>query len=152
MFLESVPTVSRTREALWALDDIAHLHGSDSSGNGAVLFGPYGPVTLYLDELYQLVRSGNKEAISKYLGLYPHADGEHAEQMDDQMQKLLSSDTDLVLREWVLFKQHRKALLKLRDVLPTDEKKDLQAKLRTKQECAKRSSACAELVDTLLRK
>jgi len=39
-----------------------------------VLFGPYGPVTLYLDELYRLVRSGNEEALSKYLGLYPYSD------------------------------------------------------------------------------
>jgi hypothetical protein len=152
VLLESVPTGPRAREALWALDEIAHLHASGNSGNGAVLFGPYGPVSLYLDELYRLVRSGNRDAVSKYLGLYPYADGEHAEQMDDQMQKLLDSDTDLVLREWAVFKQHRKALLKLRDILPTDEKKALQTKLQARQECADPSSACAELIDSLLKK
>jgi len=96
LLLESVPTGPRGREALWALDEIAHLHDSD---NHAVLFGPYGPVTLYLDELYRLVRSGNEEALSKYLGIYPHSDGEHGEQMDDQMKKLMTGDTGLVLRE-----------------------------------------------------
>jgi hypothetical protein len=152
LLLESVPTSPRGREALWALDEIAHLHASDNTEKSAVIFGPYGPVTLYLEELYRLVRSGNEEAFSKYLELYPYSDGEHAEQMDDQMQKLVNSDLDLVLREWDIFKRHRKALLKLRDSLSGGEKKRLKSKLDARQECANRSSACAELADTLLKK
>ena len=148
LLLESVPTGPRGREALWALDEIAHLHDSD---NHAVLFGPYGPVTLYLDELYRLVRSGNEEALSKYLGIYPHSDGEHGEQMDDQMKKLMTGDTGLVLREWKVFEQHPTAFPRLRDSLTSGEKKALKSKLSAKQECANGSSACAELTDALLR-
>jgi len=148
LLLESVPTGPQGREALWALDEIAHLHDSD---NHAVLFGPYGPVTLYLDELYRLIRSGNEEALSKYLGLYPHSDGEHGEQMDDQMKKLMTGDTGLVLREWKVFEQHPKAFPRLRDSLTSGERKALKSKLSVKQECANGSSACAELTDALLR-
>lgn len=151
LLLESVPTGPRGREALWALDEIAHLHDSDNSEKRAVLFGPYGPVTLYLDELYRLVRSGNEEALSKYLELYPNSDGEHGEQMDDQMKKLMTTNIGLVLKEWGIFEQHPKAFPRLRDSLTSGEKKALKSKLGAKQECANGSSACAELTDALLK-
>jgi len=151
ILLESVPTGPRGREALWALDAIAHLHDSDNSEKRPVLFGPYGPVTLYLEELYRLVRSGNEEALSKYLGLYPYSDGEHAEQMDDQMKKFLTSDIDLLLREWRVFRRHHNVFPRLRESLTYDEKKDLKSKLIAKQECTRGSSACTELTDDLLR-
>ena len=145
LLVDSVPTSSQGREALWALDEIAHVHDQDHPGSFPALFGPSGPVTLYIDELYRLGRSGDRKALSKFLGLYSFSDGEYAEQMDDQMEKLFNSDLDFVLRQWDLFERNHKALVKVRDYLPSDEKQTLRTKLAAEKECATRSQACAEL-------
>lgn len=151
LLLQSVPTSPREGEALWALDEIVLMHEPSSAEKSARPFGPYGPVTLYLDELYGLVRSGDAEAVSKYLGLYLYSDGDYAEYMDDQLEQLLTEHTDIVLREWSLFKVHPKVLVKLRDVLPRERKKTLRAKLRTGRLCADYSAACTNLSEELLR-
>jgi hypothetical protein len=148
LLLESVPADPRERDALWALDEIAHLHDSDTH---AVLFGPYGPVTSYLDELFRLVRSGNEEALSKYLELYPYSDGIYGEQMVDQTEKLLTVNADLLLKEWKIFKQHPNALPRLQESLTEDEKNAIKSKLAKKQECLSGSSACSEIIKTFLR-
>jgi len=145
LLLESVPTDKVGRDALWTLDPIAHFRDERDHNNIPSLFKPYGPVTLYLDELYRLVARGNKEAISKYLNLYLYSDGEHAEEMDDQLLKLLRSHLGIVLGEWDVFRRHRKALLKFAAFLPNDEKKLLRAKVDASKECAVRSEPCSEL-------
>jgi hypothetical protein len=145
LLLESLPTDPIGRQALWALEPIAYLHAGRESENVPAIFKRYGPVTLYLDELYSLVRLGEKEAISKYLELYLYSDGEHAEEMDEQMEELLKSNSDFVLRQWGIFKLHRKALQRFMSFLSNDEKKLLKSKIRVSKECAARSEACTEL-------
>jgi hypothetical protein len=145
LLLESVPTDPRGRQALWALEPIAFYHAERDAKNIPALFKPSGPVALYLDELYRLIDTGDKEALSKYLELYRYSDGEHAEQMDDQMEKLLNNDVDLVLREWEVFKRDRDVLVKFLAFLPNEEKSVLISKLDANKECAVRSDACNEL-------
>jgi hypothetical protein len=145
LLLDSVPTDPTGREALWALEPIAFFHDEHNPEDIPALFKPYGPVTLFLDELCQLVRLGDREALSKYLELYPYSDGEHAEEMDDQLLKLLRSHLGTVLSEWDVFRDHRKALLKFMAFLPSDEKKVLRSKIHANKECTLRSAACSEL-------
>jgi hypothetical protein len=149
LFLESVPTTSTGRQALWALDPIAHFHAEHNPENMPALFKPYGPVTLYLDEFYRFVRLGDNQALSKYLELYPHADGEFAEQMDDQMEELIRSHLRLVLKEWNVFRLHRKAMLRFMAFLPRDEKEKLRSEVAENNECRVRAQACGELKSLL---
>jgi len=150
LLLESVPADPTGRQALWALEPIASFRAEHDAENVPELFKPYGPVHLYLDELYRLVSRGDKEAISKYLELYLHSDGEHAEQMDDQIEDLLKSHLDAVLTQWGIFKLHRKALLRFMAFLPSDEKDLLRSTIDANKKCAIRVEACSEL-KTLLR-
>lgn len=145
LLLESLPTDPIGRQALWALESIAFFHAERDPENIPTLFKPSGPVALYLDELYRLVSLGDKEAVSKYLELYLHSDGEHAEQMDDQIEDLLKRHSDFVLRQWDIFKPRRKALVRFMSFLPNDEKKLLKSKIGASKECAARSEACTEL-------
>lgn len=145
LLLESVPTGPTGRQALWALEPIASFHAEHDPESVPEIFKPYGPVHLYLDELYRLVSQGEKEAISKYLELYLHSDSEHAEQMDDQMEDLLKSHSDVVLTHWGILKLHRKALLRFMAFLPSDEKKLLRSKIDASKECAVLSEACIDL-------
>jgi hypothetical protein len=145
LFLESLPTDPIGRQALWALEPIAFFHAERDPQNIPTLFKPSGPVTLYLDELYRLVSLGGKEAVSEYLELYLDSDGEHAEQMDDQIEDLLKRHSDFVLRQWDIFKLHRKALVRFMSFLPNDEKKLLKSKIGASKECAVRFKACSEL-------
>jgi hypothetical protein len=59
LLLDSVPTDATGREALWALEPIAFFHAEHDPENIPALFKPAGPVTLFLAELYRLVRLGN---------------------------------------------------------------------------------------------
>ncbi len=145
LLLESVPTGPIGRQALWALEPIAFFHAERDPENIPTLFKPSGPVTLYLDVLYRLVSLGDKEAVSKYLEVYLDSDGEHAEQMDDQIEDLLKNHSDFVLRQWDIFKPRRKALVRFMAFLPSDEKKLLRSTINASQECAVRSEACSEL-------
>lgn len=145
LLVESVPNNPRSREALWALDKIAYLHARQDERNIPALFKPSGPVTMFLEELYRVASHGNKEALSKFLELYPFSDGEYAEEMDDHIEKLFTSNLDLVLRRWSIFERHQRALLRIKDTLPNDEKQALTTKLQQEKSCVTYPAACARL-------
>jgi len=149
LLLESVPTDATSREALWALEPIAYLHAEREPNSAPAIFKPSGPVTLFLDELFNLVSSGDSEAISKYLELYLYSDGEHAEEMDDQIESLFHKHLSLVLKHWTTFRIHRDALLKFAAFLSNEEKRTLRAEIAGSKECARASDACSEIKSLL---
>lgn len=145
LLLDSVPTDATGREGLWALEPIAYLHAEREPENVPALFKPSGPVTLYLDDLFGLVRSGDGEATAKYLELYLYSDSEHAEEMDEQIEKLLRVHLGVVVRQWDVFKRHRQALVKFVAFLSGDEKRNLKSEIAKSKECVAPSEACSEL-------
>jgi|GEM_PF-5820020 len=145
LLLDSVPADSTGREALWALEPLAYLHAEREPQNVPALFKPSGPVTLYLDELFALVRSGDREAASKYLELYVYADSEHAEEMDDQIASLLRKHLGVVLAEWDIFQAHRKALAKFVAFLSSDERKSMKSQIAKNRACTLHSESCHDL-------
>jgi hypothetical protein len=149
ILLESVPTDSTGRDALWALEPIAYLHAEREPANVPALFKPSGPTTLYLNELFALALAGDGEATSMYLDLYIHSDSEHAEEMDDQLENLFRRHLRLVLRQWDSFKTHRQALVKFSAFLSSDERRSLKSEIAKNKECAALSEACTELKNLL---
>jgi hypothetical protein len=145
LLLESVPTDSTGREALWALEPLAYLHAEREPQNVPSLFNPSGPVTLYIDLLFALVRSGDREATSKYLELYLYSDSEHAEEMDDQIESLLHKRLGLVLAEWDIFRRRRPAMEKFIAFLSSDERKLLKSEIAANKVCTLNSESCHDL-------
>jgi len=145
LLLESVPADSTGREALWALEPLAYLHAEREPQNVPALFKPSGPVTLYIDQLFALVRSGDRQATSKYLELYLYSDSEHAEEMDDQIESLLHKRLGLVLVEWDIFRRHRPAMEKFITFLSSDERKSLKSEIAANKVCTLNSEPCHDL-------
>lgn len=149
LLMDSVPTDSTGRAALWALEPLAYLHAEREPQNVPALFKPSGPVTLYLHEIFALVRLGDREAASKYLELYSYADSEHAEEMDDQIENLLRKQLGLVLTEWDTFKVHRQALAKFVAFLSSDERRSLRSGVARNKACPLHSESCHDLQSLL---
>jgi hypothetical protein len=130
--------------ALWALDEIAFRHATTSDDHLPNLFKPSGPTALYLDEIYRWAVVGNRAALARYVEIYPHADGEYAESMDDQWEQLFGKNTDVVLKNWDLIKLDPKVLQKLQEVVSAETRANIE--LRSKKDCTSYPIACKELL------
>ncbi|HEV2396238.1 MAG TPA: hypothetical protein VGS27_04820 [Candidatus Sulfotelmatobacter sp.] len=142
-FLESVPADKESANALWALDEIASSQG-DETGKAVAPFGPSGPVDRYLHELFRLTANGEPEAIKKYLGLYPLADGEYAESMEDQLERLFFEHPAVILRHWALFKADTRIFADLKESLSSEQKQRIVS--GAKANCSIDRTACKELI------
>lgn len=143
VFVKSVPGDKESADALWALDEIASSQGGETGGP-ATPFGPSGPVDRYLDELFRLVAGGESDAVQKYLTLYPLADGEYAESMEDQLEHLFLDHPSVVLQHWILFKGDTRVFADLKESLSRDQKRRIVSGARA--HCSISRPACRELV------
>jgi hypothetical protein len=143
VFVKSVPGDKESADALWALDEIASSQGGETGGPAAP-FGSSGPVDRYLDELFRLVAGGKSDAVQKYLTLYPLADGEYAESMEDQLEHLFLDHPSVVLQHWVLFKGDTRVFADLKESLSRDQKRRIVSGARA--HCSISRPACRELI------
>lgn len=145
-FLASVPADKTSAHSLWVLDEIAHSQGPQAD-ESKLPFQPLGPVSTYISELYKLILTGNAEAIRKYLGLFVLADGDAAEQMEDNLEKFLVRKPALVAENWSIFREHPKALATVDEMMSEGERRQAVANIR--KECGAKRLKCNGLSTSL---
>jgi len=145
-FLGSVPANEASAHSLWILDEIAHSQGSRTD-ESKIPFQPLGPVSTYVNELYKLVLAGNQDAARKYLSLFELADGEAAEGMEGDIEKLLLRKPALVAENWNIFREYPKALVTVDEMMSEGEKR--QAVSSILKECSAKSLDCSSLSSSL---
>jgi hypothetical protein len=145
-FLASVPANEASAHSLWILDEIAHSQGSGTD-ESKIPFQPLGPVSTYVNELYKLVLASNQNAVRKYLGLFELADGDAAERMEDDIEKLFLHKPALVAENWNIFRQYHKALATVDEMMPEGDKR--QAVSSILKECSAKSLDCSSLSSSL---
>lgn len=144
-FLASVPADKASAHSLWLLDEIAHSQGPGAD-ESKLPFRPLGPVSTYIGELYKLVLAADQEAIRKYLGLFVLAHGsagDAAEQMEDDVEKLLRRKPALVAKNWNIFREYPKALATVDEMMSGDEKRQAVASIL--KECSAKRLDCSSL-------
>lgn len=145
-FLESVPSDETSAHSLWILDEIAHSKGSGTEEN-KIPFQPLGPVSTYLHEVYRLVLRGNRAAVRKYLNLFTLANGDAAEQMEDDLEKLFLRKPELVAENWNIIREYPKALEAIDEMMSEPEKH--QAVSDILSECSAKALNCDGLSSSL---
>lgn len=145
-FLASVPADKASAHSLWVLDEIAHSQGPGAE-ESKIPFQPLGPVSAYISELYKLVLAGDQNAIRKYFGLFVLADGDAAEQMEDNLEKLLLRKPVLVAENWNIFREYPKALATVDEMMAEGEKRQAVSSILT--ECSAKNLSCDGLSSSL---
>ena len=146
-FVEQFPA-SGDLDPLWALDEIANVKSIPNGPDTLPpLFGGDSPFDSYITELMKLVTKGNKQALQKYLQLSLRADGYFAEEMADEVEKLISDHPEFVLRNWDALKNNNLVIGVLADEFSEDEKRQLRQKYE--RYCHLNKSACRELIRAL---
>jgi hypothetical protein len=145
-FLASVPANETSAHSLWIIDEIAHSQGSGTD-ESKTPFQPFGPVSTYVNELYKLVLLGNQNAVRKYLSLFELADGDAAEGMEDDIEKLFLRKPALVAENWNVFRQYPKALASVDEMMSEDEKR--QAVSSILKECSAKRLDCSSISSSL---
>ena len=145
-FLASVPANEASTHSLWILDEIAHSQGSGTD-ESKIPFQPLGPVSTYLNELHKLVLVSNQNAVRKYLGLFELADGDAAEGMEDDIEKLFLHKPGLVAENWNIFRQYHKALATVDELMSEGDKRQAVSSIR--KECSAKSLDCSSLSSSL---
>jgi hypothetical protein len=141
-FLASVPAGKISAHSLWVLDEIAHSQGAEAD-ESKLPFQPLGPVSMYISELYKLVLTGNAEAIRKYLGLFVLADGDAAEEMEDNLEKVVLRKPALVAENWSVFREYPKALATVDEMMSEGERHQAVSSIR--KECGAKNLKCEGL-------
>ena len=141
--MEDIPGPGQQTKAFWDLDEIV----LKAEGREAGACGTNGPVGSYLNELFRLVRSGNEQALDKYVDLSHVAEGDYAEQMADQMKHLFLKDPGLVLKEWRIVRKFD-GVGQVGGEFVGDERNRAEANFRT--QCVKRTRPCAEISHIIL--
>jgi hypothetical protein len=145
-FLASIPADKASAHSLWLMDEMAHSQGSGAD-ESKIPFQPSGPVSTYISELYKLVLAGDQNAIRKYFGLFVLADGDAAEQMEDNVEKFLLRKPVLVAKNWNILREYPKALATVDDMMPEAEKRQAVSSILT--ECSAKNLNCDGLSSSL---
>jgi hypothetical protein len=145
-FLATVPANEASAHSLWILDEIAHSQGSGTD-ESKIPFQPLEPVSTYVNELYKLVLAGNQNAVRKYLSLFELADGDAAEGMEDDIERLFLRKPALVAKNWNIFRQYPKALATVDEMMSEGDKH--QAVSSILKECSAKRLDCGSLSSSL---
>ena len=137
-FVAQFPTAGRNLQALWMVGRIPN-----GKGGRPILFEPDGPTDLYINELYRIVEKGSPRALGTYVRVYCAADGEYAEFMQDQMEKLFREHIEVVLRNWAEFKKCSAFLSSLRGEFSKSERQAILTDAH--QYCGGYPTACNKL-------
>jgi hypothetical protein len=144
-FLKDVPDDKESAAALMVMDEIAY--GTNERNSTGLAFGPYGPVTNYLTDLFRLASAGDKEALRKFLGLYAFATGEYAEALEDDAEKLFLEHSRIVVLNWQLIRTHTDLLPDLSNMMSRDQK--VEARSQIKRQCSLLHRKCDEILASL---
>ena len=148
-FLASVPADEASAHSLWLLDEIGHSQGPGAD-ESKFPFRPLGPVSTYIGELYKLVLTADRDAIRKYLRLFVLAHGttgDAAEQMEDDVEKLLRRNPALVAENWSIFREYPRALATVDEMMSGDEKREAVSSIL--KECSAKNFDCNGLSSSL---
>jgi len=137
-FLDLVPSDKSSAHSLWILDDVAFARGTEMKDHTP--FGPYGPVTTYIEELYRLVRSGNQKALRKFLRLLELSYGEAGEEIEGDIEDLLMHHPGLAAVNWKIMKEYPEAIKTVNEMMEDDAKH--QAVKGILGECSARHLDC----------
>jgi hypothetical protein len=109
VFLDTLPAGKKGAELIWDLDAI----GGGLQDGSASIFLPNGPAYKLIDELFLLVLDDQETAALKYMGFAALASGDAAKHMDEQLKLLIRESPAVIVKRWVVFRQHQSTLKKV---------------------------------------
>lgn len=145
VFLVDIPKNKSSASALWALDEIAL--GTSQPDSTTLPFAPYGPVQSYLSELFRLTEGGNVEALRNFLSLYSFADGEYAESLEDETEKLFAQHPEIVVANWQTISKYPSLLSNMHEMMPNNLKAEALSKVQ--RQCSLVHRECGEILSAL---
>lgn len=144
-FLADIPKDKQSAHALWVLDEIAL--GTSQQDSTGLPFAPYGPVQDYLGGLFRLTEQGNPAALRKFLTLYSFADGEYAESLEDETERLFTQHPEIVVTNWETIRKYPGLLSDMREMMSNELMGEVSSKLQ--RQCSLQHRECAEILSAL---
>jgi hypothetical protein len=110
-FLDALPSSKKAAEMMWDLQSV----GSPGAARDQqpAIFQPDGPAYKIVDELFVLVLDDRDTAATKYFHIVSAAMGAGATHVDGQIKILLREAPAVVVKQWVVLRQHQPRLKKL---------------------------------------
>jgi hypothetical protein len=140
-FVRNFPESLTEIGTLWELDNM-FAPGRDVPPE----CGPDGPAPYYVDELFRLVLQGNVPALERFVDLSRYADGSYADDLADQMKKLLVQKPDFVLAQWPTVRQFY-GIKQIGIEFSDTERREAEQEYRDR--CASKSQACTEVKEAI---
>jgi len=137
-FIQAFPQTPQEIDMLWNLDQISF----GPQGMVVKECGPIGVVDLNVDKLFDLVATGGRQALQKFVNLSQQAEGVYAEGLADRVKRLFVEKPRLVLDRWSVIRQVPD-IQEICAEFVDDEQATAERNFRNI--CAAPSKACAEI-------
>jgi hypothetical protein len=138
-FVQNFPETRQEIAVLWDLDEVSY------GPQGLVVkeCGPIGGVDLYVDKLFNLAVLGDQQALEKFVSLTQHAEGEYAEGLNAEMNRLFVENPRFVLEQWSVIKRDPGIQYIASDFV--DDDAQATAERNFHKLCVRPSQACSEI-------